>query len=383
MAQQELSLAEKVGQVFMVGFEGTAVTPELAAWLRRFAWGGVMLFGRNTQSPTQLRALSQALQEMAHAHNHPPLLIAVDQEGGRVTRLKAPFTPFPSAALLGRLGSAQRASEVGRAIARELQAVGITMNMAPVLDVLTNPANAVIGDRAFGSDPGRVGCLGAACIHGMRAAGVLTTGKHFPGHGDTDLDSHVARPVVGRSVAWLEAVSLRPFREAIHAGVDALMTAHVLYTAWDARYPATLSPKILTGVLREQLGFEGVIITDDLGMQAVAEAFPWEEIPLLALRAGADLLLICHDRQRQEQAYTRVLHAVRSGELPASRLEQAVARIRHVKSWSARWAQEHPTHATLDRIGCAEHRALEGAVREPPLPGETEGGPHDARTVVC
>ncbi|MBI3326295.1 MAG: beta-N-acetylhexosaminidase [Nitrospinae bacterium] len=375
MAWKDRSLAEKVGQLFMVGFEGTTVTPELAAWLRRFAWGGVILFGRNAQSPAQLLALSQTLQVVAQAHSDLPLLIAVDQEGGRVTRLSAPFTVFPSAAMLGCLGSDQLAYEVGRAIAMELRAVGITMNMAPVLDVLTHPGNSAIGDRSFGSDPVRVARLGTAFIHGMHAGGLPATGKHFPGHGDTHLDSHVARPVVERSAAGLEAIELIPFREAIQAGVDALMTAHVMYTAWDARYPATLSPKILGGVLRAQLGFRGIIVTDDLIMQAVADAFPWEEIPLLALRAGADLLLICHHRQRQEQAYTRVLEAVQSGELPESLVEQAVARIQYVKSWVARQTQEQTPPATLDCIGCAEHRALAASI--------VKGGPHDARFVVC
>lgn len=374
MPGTKLSLAEKVGQLFMVGFEAATVTPGLAAWLRRFAWGGVILFGRSAASPEQLLALSQALHTVALAHSNLPLLMAVDQEGGRVSRLKAPFTAFPSAAMLGRLGSDQLAYDVGHAIATELRAVGITMNMAPVLDVLTNPANTVIGDRAFDSDADGVARRGTAFIHGMHAAGVLATAKHFPGHGDTHLDSHVARPVVTHAVARLEAVELTPFRAAINAGVEALMTAHVIYPAWDPQYPATLSPTILRGVLREQMGFQGVVVTDDLGMHAVSEVFPWEEIPLLALRAGADLLLICHDRQRQEQAHTRVLRAVQSGELPQSLVEQAVARIRDLKSRLAPPSLESITGATLACIGSAAHRALAASI--------AAGGTHDERSTV-
>jgi len=363
-AGREFSLAQQVGQVFMVGFEGTSVTPDLAAWLQRFAWGGLILFGRNVESPAQLQTLVHTLQEVAQAHTASPLLIAVDQEGGRVARLKAPFTAFPSAAALGRLDSAQRASEVGCAIASELRAVGITMNMAPVLDVLTNPANTVIGDRAYSHDPACVARLGSAFIQGSHAAGVLATGKHFPGHGDTLLDSHVARPVSTCSVSELEAVELLPFREAIRAEVDALMTAHVRYPAWDLEYPATLSPRILTGVLRGQLGFQGAIVTDDLGMQAVCEAFPWDEIPLLALRAGADLLLICQNQQRQEQAYLAVLQAVQSGALPELLIERASARIGALQWRPFRQLQRPMTASTQACIGSVEHRALAADVAE-------------------
>ncbi len=375
MPGEKLSLAEKVGQLFMVGFEGTEVTPELEAWLRRFPWGGAILFGRNVESPTQLLDLTRALQAGVEAHGNLPLLIAIDQEGGRVARLKPPFTAFPSAAVLGQLNSKLHASDVGNAVGMELRAVGITMNMAPVLDVLTNPANTVIGDRAFGSDPMRVATLSAAFIRGMHAAEVQVTGKHFPGHGDTLLDSHVSRPVSRRSVAQHEACEFIPFREAIEAGVDALMTAHVRYPAWDPEYPATLSPRILTDVLRGQLTFQGVIVTDDLGMEAVAGTFPWEEIPLLALRAGADLLLICHDRLRQEQAYARVLRAVQRGELLESRVEQSVARIKNLKSRFS----SHQTHgpaacASLACIGSGEHRALAAFI--------AKGVPHDGRTMV-
>jgi len=191
MRETNLSLAEKVGQLFMVGFEGTGVTPELTAWMETYGWGGVILFGRNVESPGQLLALTHGLQT-APRRGSLPLLIAVDQEGGRVARLKAPFTAFPSAATVGQTCSEPLAYEVGRALGRELRAVGINMAMAPVLDVLTNPANTVIGDRAFSTNPQWVARQGVAFIQGMYAAGILAVGKHFPGHGDTRLDSHVA-----------------------------------------------------------------------------------------------------------------------------------------------------------------------------------------------
>jgi beta-N-acetylhexosaminidase len=365
MSERDLSLAEKVGQLFMVGFEGTKVTPELADWMVRYGWGGVIIFGRNVESPAQLLALTQGLRAAVQARGHLPLLVAVDQEGGRVARLKAPFTPFPSAARVGQTGSARLAYHVGEAIATELRAVGITMDMAPVLDVLTNPANTVIGDRAFSAAPQRVARLGTACMRGMHTAGVLAVGKHFPGHGDTWLDSHIALPICERTAAQLDACELRPFEAAIAAGLEAIMTAHVIYKAWDPHLPATLSASILTNVLRGEKRFPGVIISDDLGMAAVSETMPWEEVPVQALRAGVDLLLICHHRERQEEAYSRVLSAVQRGELPGDLVDQAVARVHALKSRLLRLLQDVAPPATLASIGSAEHQALATSIVAP------------------
>ena len=357
-----MSLAEKVGQLFIVGFDGTEMTPELRVWMATYGWGGVILFGRNVESPAQVLLLNRGLQAAVQARGHPPLLIAVDQEGGRVARLKAPFTVFPSAARVGHEDSEQLAHSVGEAIATELRAVGITMDMAPVLDVLSNSANTVIGDRAFGTDPHRVARLGTAFIRGMHAAGVLAVGKHFPGHGDTLLDSHVALPVCERTSAQLNACELLPFDATIAAGLEALMTAHVVYKAWDADLPATLSSAILTGILRGTMGFEGVIISDDLGMAAVSETVSWEKVPVQAIRAGVDLLLICHQRERQEQAYARVLSAVQRGELAEALVDRAVARVHTLRSRLQRLLQAIATPAPLACIGSPEHLALAASI---------------------
>jgi beta-N-acetylhexosaminidase len=373
-----MSLAQKIGQLFIVGFEGTEVTSELAAWMATYGWGGVIIFGRNVGSPAQVFALTQGLQTVVRVGGYPPLLIAVDQEGGRVARLKAPFTEFPSASTLGQTGSEELTYEVGRALATELRAVGITMNMAPVLDVLSNPANTVIGDRAFGTDPHRVACLGTAFMRGMHAAGIIAVGKHFPGHGDTLLDSHVALPVCERTVAQLNACELWPFDAAIAAGLQAIMTAHVVYKAWDADLPATLSSAILTGILRGAIGFDGVIISDDLDMAAVSEPMPWEEVPVQALRAGADLLLICHQRQRQEQAYARVLHAVQCGELAESLVDQALARIHRLKSWLHHQFPEGAHSASLACIGRPEHLALAASIGAQSTPQAMRRDSHGA-----
>jgi beta-N-acetylhexosaminidase len=364
MRQTNLSLAEKVGQLFMVGFEGTKVTPELAEWMATYGWGGVIVFGRNVESPSQLMALTQGLQASTGTHSHLPLLIAVDQEGGRVARLEPPFTAFPSAAKVGVIGSEALAYDVGRSLASELRAVGINMDMAPVLDVFSNPANTVIGDRAFCTDPHGVARLGTACMRGMHAAGILAVGKHFPGHGDTRLDSHVALPVSERTIAELHGCELLPFQEAIAAGLQAIMTAHVVYTAWDPHRPATLSWPILTGILRTQMRFPGVIMSDDLGMAAVLQTAPWEEVSLQALRAGVDVVLICHHRQRQEQAYARILSAVQCGELPETVVDSAVMRVQSLKFRLRSLLQEVAPPAPLACIGSAEHQALAASISE-------------------
>jgi beta-N-acetylhexosaminidase len=361
MLRRDPSLAAKIGQLFMVGFEGTKVTPELAAWMGTYGWGGVILFGRNVESPAQLLALTQGLQT-ARRRGSTPLLIAVDQEGGRVARLKVPFTTFPSAARVGQTASEPLAHEVGQMLGRELRAVGINMDMAPVLDVLTNPANTVIGDRAFGSDPQGVSRIGVAFMSGLHTAGILAVAKHFPGHGDTWLDSHIALPLSERTEAQLRACELLPFQEAIRAGLQAIMTAHVIFNAWDADQPATVSSSILSHILRAEMGFPGVIVSDDLGMAAISETMPWEEVPLQAIRAGVDLLLICHQRQRQEQAYASVLRAIERGELPETLVDCALARLEALKAQLHRLLQKAATSPTLACIGSVEHQELAAKV---------------------
>ena len=257
---------EKIGQLFMVGFEGTSVTPDLAAYIKEFKPGGVILFSRNLESIEQIVELTNALQACSP---HSPLLISIDQEGGRVSRLPKTFTIFPPCEVLGRCNSSELAYAAAATIAKELRAVGINMNMSPVLDVNSNPANPVIGDRAFGATPGPVFELGLATAGGLQDNRVVACGKHFPGHGDTNADSHKELPVVTASKERLEQVEFPPFRRATAHGVATLMTAHVLYRALDDQHPATLSPAIITNFLRGELQYDGVVLTDDLEMHAI------------------------------------------------------------------------------------------------------------------
>lgn len=250
----------------MIGFEETEVTPDLRAWMQEYQPGGVILFSRNLVNAEQIAKLTNELQTLAV---DIPLLIAIDQEGGRVSRLPSDFTIFPPAATVAQSGSTELAYQAAAVTAKELRSVGINMNMAPVLDIHTNPDNPIIGNRAFGTEPEQVCRMGAATIAGLHDHRVLACGKHFPGHGGTSTDSHLELPTVHATHQRLEDIELQPFRYAIDHGLQAMMTAHVHYPALDPTYPATLSSAILSGLLRQDFGFSGVILSDDLEMRAI------------------------------------------------------------------------------------------------------------------
>lgn len=246
-----MTLQEAIGQLFILGFEGSQPSQTLEAYVRDLTPGGLILFGRNLGSPEEIAVLTNSLQEVSST----PLFFAIDQEGGKVARLQAPFTQWPSAEAVGTASSTELTHAIAGSIARELMAVGINMNMAPVLDVLTNPANPVMAGRSYGSDPHMVAQHGIAFFRGLTAQGVIAVGKHFPGHGDTTVDSHLALPIVPHDMDRLSVEELVPFAAAISAGIPALMTAHLLIPVLDHEQPATLSRRILTDLLREQMAF--------------------------------------------------------------------------------------------------------------------------------
>ncbi|MEW6544575.1 MAG: beta-N-acetylhexosaminidase [Nitrospirota bacterium] len=362
------ALRDQIGQLFMLGFAGTSVSAELADLLREYKPGGVILFARNLERVEQIVALTNGLQKLSP---DSPLLIAIDQEGGRVSRLPAGFTIFPPCALLGSCQPTERALDLAyraaAVTASELRAVGVNMNMAPVLDVNTNPANPIIGDRAFSADPAAVSELGLATLRGLQDRRVVACGKHFPGHGDTEADSHKELPVVRASRERLQTVELLPFRHAIRHGLATIMTAHVLYPALDENAPATLSAPILTGLLRNELGFDGVVLTDDLEMQAIGDHYGVGEAAVLALQAGADLLLICQERERQVAAMQTVRRAVEDGTIAPSSLEASLRRIAALKQrFLHPYAPADPVAARL-MVGSQAHRSvLEALVRTSP-----------------
>jgi beta-N-acetylhexosaminidase len=321
-------LRKKLGQTIMVGLTGDGVGAAERTLYKDYPFGGFIFFRHNLEEPVQILSLCRALWETSG--ENPPL-IAIDQEGGRVHRLPPPFTHFPPAAALGRARSADLAYRTGAAMARELSAVGINLNFAPVLDVNSNPSNPIIGDRSPGADPKEVARLGWETACGLKDGGVIPCVKHFPGHGDTAEDSHLELPMVKKTLEELRSTELPPFVHACRNQAEALMTAHVLYPALDADHPATLSAWIVGELLRGKLGYDGVVFSDDLEMKAISENYSIEEAVRLAVRAGVDVLLFGHETEKAVAAFDFLCReAERDSEL-RERVEQSYRRILSLK----------------------------------------------------
>lgn len=338
-----MPLDVKIGQMILAGVEDETVGDDARHIINDLHIGNIILMGRNFDSPEQVLRLTQGLQDLAMSANGVPLLIGTDQEGGLVQRANyyAGFTPMPPAELVGTAQDSALAEQYGRMVGEELHAVGVNIDFAPVLDVNDNPTNPVIGalGRSFGVTPELVEESALPFMAGLHAAGVMATGKHFPGHGSTTADSHNALPFVDKDRAALDAVDIAPFRAAIEAGIDAIMPAHVVYPALDpSGLPATLSEPILTGLLREELGFTGVIVTDDLGMEGVMQIAPPEESGVRAILAGADLLTCVRmttagacQPEMIEQLHEGLMRAAQDGRLPMERIDESVRRILALK----------------------------------------------------
>ena len=344
-------LRRTAAQLFMVGLPRPALDRETREFLVEHCPGGVILFKRNIRSAEQLHRLVADIH--ATGAGVPPL-VALDHEGGRVDRLPhPPFTHFPPMALVGESGDTSLAEGVGRAMGRELRAVGIDLDFAPVLDVWSNPRNRVIGDRAFGTTPRAVARLALAFARGLARAGVLACGKHFPGHGATVGDSHFVLPRVRRSRRALAATELVPFARAAAADIPALMTAHVVVPALDARRPATVSPKICRDLLRRRLRFRGVLFSDDLEMQAMAGRRRVGRAAVEALRAGCDMLLVCQSLAAAREAMAAVEDALGRGRLEAGAIATSLMRIqglrRRLTAPPARASLGWPAHRQLAR----------------------------------
>ena len=351
------SIRRDIGQLLIGSFAATTIPPELRSLAREFQLGGVILFSRNIEAPEQVAELAYDAQSLAL---ELPLWVSVDQEGGRVARLRAPFTEWPPMAVLGRCGDPALATRFAAALAAELRAVGITLDYAPVLDIHTNPKNPVIGDRALADTADGVARLGAAIVRGLQENGVAACGKHFPGHGDTSVDSQLELPVVEHPPDRIRRVECVPFREAIRAGVAFIMTAHVLVPSFDEEKPATLSPRIVRALLREELDYDGVILSDDLEMKAIAKEYTVPDAAVQAIAAGCDGLLICSgDVGVQVETLEALVHAVEDGRIQYKRLEDALARQRRAKErfLAAPVAPGRPA-ALRQIVGCEEHRRI-------------------------
>jgi beta-N-acetylhexosaminidase len=319
----------EIGQLAIAGFAGHSIPSDLKLLAKEFDLGGIILFARNVAEPEQVAEIARDARTMA---NELPLWVSTDQEGGRVARLKSPFTVWPPMRTLGRSGDDRLAERFTRALAAELRAVGISLDFTPVLDILTNPKNPAIGDRALAETADEVGRIGSVIIRTLQAEGIAASGKHFPGHGDTGVDSHHDLPVVEHPPDRIERVELVPFRAAIEADVASIMTAHILIPAIDEERPATLSPAVVTGMLKESLGFKGLVLSDDIGMGAISARYGTVEATVAAIAAGCDAVLMCGtDQDVQSRAIEALIHAVEDGTLPLKRVEDALARHRRVK----------------------------------------------------
>jgi beta-N-acetylhexosaminidase len=356
-------LRRRIGQLLIGSFSGVDVPAELRSLAREFDLGGVTLFGRfgNIESPEQVAGLAFDARSLGVER---PAWIGIDQEGGRVARLRSPFTEWPPMAVLGRSEDAKLAARFAGALAAELAAVGISLDYAPVLDIHTNPKNPVIGDRALGERPETVAALGRAIIEELQRAGIASCGKHFPGHGDTAADSHLELPIVEHPPDRLRAVEFLPFKAAIEAHVAFIMTAHVLVAAIDDQRPATMSPRIVKEILRDELGFRGVVVSDDLDMKAIADRYSPGEAAVEAIAAGCDAVLMCaaHAKaaniESQGQALEALVHAVEGERLPLKRVEEALARNLQAKDRFRReWRPPAPSQLRAV-IGCDAHRAV-------------------------
>ncbi|MGW3492409.1 glycoside hydrolase family 3 protein [Streptomyces sp. NPDC001020] len=368
-----MTLEEKVGQLFVMRVYGHSATdPDqadidanlkeigvrtAAELIAKYHVGGIIYFAwaHNTRNPHQIADLSNGIQRASLGRPRGlPVLIATDQEHGIVARVGKPATLFPGAMAIGASGSRANARTVGRISGAELRALGILQDYGTDADVNVNPANPVIGVRSFGADPGAVAGLVAAEVSGYQNSGVAATAKHFPGHGDTAVDSHFGFPVITHSREVWDKLDAAPFRAAIRAGIDSIMTAHIMVPALDdSGDPATLSHPILTGILREELGYDGVVVTDSLGMQGVREKYGDDRVPVLALKAGVDQLL---NPPSLDIAWNAVLQAVRGGELTEARLDESVLRVLRLKSKLGLLDRPYVTTEGVDRnVGVPEH----------------------------
>lgn len=325
-----LTLEQKVGQMILAGIEGKSINETSRKMITELQVGGIILYKDNFSDINGSIKLVNELK-LANKGNTAPLFISVDQEGGKVSRLPKDFAAIPSNAKVGRTDDATIAEEMGSLLARELNTMGFNVNFAPVLDINSNPNNPVIGVRSFGNTPELVSKLGIAEMNGLRDGHVIAVVKHFPGHGDTSVDSHLDLPVVHRTTAQLEAFEWLPFRAAIEAEADAIMIAHILFPKIDPEAPASLSPVIINEQLRGTLGYDGVVITDDMTMGAIADHYGVVEASIRSVAAGSDILLIAHGYDTAKSVYDQLLQSVKDGDITESRIDESVYRILTLK----------------------------------------------------
>ena len=364
-----MSIRELIGQHMLIGVAGATLTNEEKKFIVENNISGVVLFARNCIEPRQIRDLCAEIQSLRHSmKDKAPLFIGIDMEGGRVHRLKPPFTQWPALKKIGDLDAPTVAFHFSQRMGAELISVGINLDFAPCIDVYTNPANTVIGDRAVSSDPHQVEKMSSALIRGYIKSGVLSCAKHFPGHGHTVIDSHEELPVEDADMKRLNEVELVPFRKALRSRVDMVMTAHILFKNIDPKWPVTLSEIFLKKMIREDLKYRGLIITDDLDMKAMAKHYDKSQIPMRAMQAGADLLLYCNEPESPPVAIEGLIEAVVQGQLKQADLEQTHRKILDVKKVKILSPDPRPIEEAMEVIGCSEHQYLAECIRNGKMP---------------
>ena len=322
----------KLGQLMMIGLEGTTLTPDEAEFIVLHNVGGVCLFSRNYESPEQVYQLCKSIQDLQpRMADKAPLFVSVDMEGGRVQRFKEPFTIWPALEKLGKLGSNSMAFRMGQAMGEELRSVGVNLNFAPCVDVLSNPSNPVIGDRSLGDDPEKVTSLASGLVRGFIKANIIPCAKHYPGHGNTTVDSHLELPVEETDLDTLRERELIPFKKVFRSRIDMVLVAHILFKNIDPDHPVTFSKKFLQDILRDELRYRGVVVSDDLDMKALAANYTAEEIPVKALQAGIDLPLYCNEPEKPPIAFEALDKALKDKQLSMASIDESYNRIMELK----------------------------------------------------
>lgn len=325
----DLSLEEKVGQMIFAGIKGTDITNETKKIISTHQVGGIILFKDNLKNANQSVSLLNAIKQ-ENTNNKVPLFLGVDEEGGRISRLPE-LTKLPTNEELGKRNDISLSYNIGKLLGKELSAFGFNLDFAPVLDINSNPDNPIIGDRSFGTDAELVSELGLQMMKGIQSEQVISVIKHFPGHGDTAVDSHKELPIIQKSLAELHALELIPFKHAVEQGAEVVMVGHILLPKIDSTYPASISGRIITDVLREQLGYEGIIITDDMTMKAILNNLEIGESAVSAVKAGNDIVLVAHNYANVKKAIDSIIKAIEDGEITEQRIDESVKRILSIK----------------------------------------------------
>ena len=327
---ENMSLAEKAGQVVICGLKGYEIDSDVTTLIQDSKVGGVILFAKNIKDSTQLATITNSIKNLSNPKIPP--IIAIDEEGGMVTRMPSDIESMPSAYSIAQTGNTDLCYQSGEIIGKQLNALGLSTGFSPVLDIWSNPDNMIISSRAYGTTPEDVSTYATQAMLGLKSQEVIPVGKHFPGHGDTLDDSHYSLPVITKTKSELESYEFIPFKTAIDNGIPAIMVGHLLCTDIDSTYPASLSKTMVTGILKTELGFNGVVFTDDLTMDAIDNQYSVEDAGVMALNAGCDMLLVCHGYDNATNTINNIISAVENGTLSESRLNDAVYRILKLKS---------------------------------------------------